>query len=226
MPKVRASCEKLAELNENARAIIRKRADDYTERAESIIEEIKAELKATDEAALFRARKAAKKLTDAVPTDKVSPTVATEPITPERLTVGTRVYVNGLNKEGVIASALRGNKAVVAIGSVKTDIPISSLSLLTERAETKQKHTVGNVGEPIEKEIMMLGMTVDEATAELDRVISDLPPHSTLRIVHGKGTGALGKGIQAYLRRMSRIKTFRYGRYGEGDTGVTIAELR
>lgn len=217
---------KLAELNENARAIIRKRADDYTERAESIIEEIKAELKAADEAALFRARKTAKKLTDAVPTDKVSPTVATEPITPERLTVGTRVYVNGLNKEGVIASALRGNKAVVAIGSVKTDIPISSLSLLTERAETKQKHTVGNVGEPIEKEIMMLGMTVDEATAELDRIIADLPPHSTLRIVHGKGTGALGKGIQAYLRRTSRIKTFRYGRYGEGDTGVTIAELR
>ena len=73
---------------------------------------------------------------------------------------------------------------------------------------------------------MLLGKTVDEAILELDRIISDIAPHSTLRIVHGKGTGALGKGIQAYLRKNNRVKSFRYGRYGEGDTGVTITEIK
>ena len=71
-----------------------------------------------------------------------------------------------------------------------------------------------------------MGKTVDEATEQIDRVLSDLPPHSVLRIVHGKGTGALGKGVQNYLKKQAKIKSFRYGRYGEGDTGVTIAEIK
>lgn len=218
--------KKLSEINENARAIIRRRADDYSEKAESIIEEIKSELKAADEAALFRARKAAKKLTENVPSETVETSISSEPALPEQLTLGTQVYITGFNKNGIIASGVRGNKVLVAIGSIKTELPVSALSLVTERKKSEGMHATRAVGEPVNKEIMLLGYTVDDATTEIDRVISDIPPHSTLRIVHGKGTGALGKGIQAYLKRNPKIKSFRYGRYGEGDTGVTIAELK
>ena len=126
----------------------------------------------------------------------------------------------------MIASALRGNKAVVAVGSVKTEIPIAALSQIAPSQKRQNNISVKREVEPENKEVMLLGLTVDEAVGELERIISDLAPHSVLRIVHGKGTGALGKGIQAFLKRNSRIKSFRYGRYGEGDTGVTIAEIK
>lgn len=218
--------KKLSEINENARAIIRRKADEYAERAESIIDEIKEQLKTANDSALFNARKAAKHIRDDVPTDEIKPKISATPPSPSELTVGTRVFIAGLNKEGVIASALRGNKAVVAVGSVKTEIPIAALSLIAPSQKRQNNISVKREVEPENKEIMLLGLTVDEAVAELERIISDLAPHSVLRIVHGKGTGALGKGIQAFLKRNSRIKSFRYGRYGEGDTGVTIAEIK
>ena len=207
------------------RSVIRRRADEYSERAERIIEQIKAELQAADEAALFRARKAAKQLADAVPSDEIKPRRSSAPVTADMLKQGTRVFVNGLNKEGSIVG-VRGGKAVIAIGSIKTEMPVSSLSLLVEQKHVSSGREISRRTEPVNKELMLLGMTVDEATELLDREIADLPPHSTLRIVHGKGTGALGKGVQAYLKRNPRIKEFRFGRYGEGDTGVTIAEIK
>ncbi len=217
--------KKLADINENSRTVIRRRADEYSERAERIIEQIKAELQAADEAALFRARKAAKQLADAVPSDEIKPRRSSAPVTADMLKQGTRVFVNGLNKEGSIVG-VRGSKAVIAIGSIKTEMPVSSLSLLVEQKHVSSGREISRRTEPVNKELMLLGMTVDEATELLDREIADLPPHSTLRIVHGKGTGALGKGVQAYLKRNPRIKEFRFGRYGEGDTGVTIAEIK
>ena len=165
-------------------------------------------------------------MTENVPSETVETSISSEPALPEQLTLGTQVYITGFNKNGIIASGVRGNKVLVAIGSIKTELPVSSLSLVTERKKSEGMHATRAVGEPVNKEIMLLGYTVDDATTEIDRVISDIPPHSTLRIVHGKGTGALGKGIQAYLKRNPKIKSFRYGRYGEGDTGVTIAELK
>lgn len=218
--------KKLSEINENARAIIRRKADEYAERAESIIDEIKEQLKTANDSALFNARKAAKHIRDDVPTDEIKPKISATPPSPSELTVGTRVFIAGLYKEGVIASALRGNKAVVAVGSVKTEIPIAALSQIAPSQKRQNNISVKREVEPENKEVMLLGLTVDEAVGELERIISDLAPHSVLRIVHGKGTGALGKGIQAFLKRNSRIKSFRYGRYGEGDTGVTIAEIK
>lgn len=217
---------KLAEINENARSIIRRKAEEYAERADGIIDQIKDKLKAADETALFEARKAAKRIYDGVPSDKIEIDRSDKPATASELTVGTRVYIAGLDKNGVIASPLRGNKAVVAIGSVKTEVPVSSLSLIKETEREKHTAVEKHVKDPENIEVMLLGKTVDEAILELDRIISDIAPHSTLRIVHGKGTGALGKGIQAYLRKNNRVKSFRYGRYGEGDTGVTITEIK
>lgn len=76
-------------------------------------------------------------------------------------------------------------------------------------------------------ELNLLGKTVDEAIAELDKYLDDayLAHVPSVRIVHGKGTGALRKGVHTYLRRNKRVKSFRLGEFGEGDAGVTIVVL-
>lgn len=217
---------KLAEIKENSRAMIKRQAAEYTERAEQIIEQIKENIRFADEAALFRARKQAKQLERDVPNEEVKPSAATRPAKADDLTVGTSVFVSGLEKFGTIASLPRGNKVSVAIGSIKTDVPVSSVSLIVEERRTEPRKIERQAREPENREIMLLGKTVDEATQEIDVLLSDIAPRSTVRLVHGKGTGALGKGIQAYLRHHKRVKSFRYGRYGEGDTGVTIVEIK
>lgn len=217
---------KLADINENARALIKRRADEYANRAESIIDEIKEQLKHADEQALFTARKAAKHIYDGVPSDEIKPNISNTQVTADMLKPGVDVYVSGLEREGTVASIPRGNKVVVAIGSVKTEMPISSLSLISNKKETRTVRAEQRAADPQNLEIMLLGKTVDEAVEEIDRLIADIAPKSVLRIVHGKGTGVLGKGIQAYLKRNSRVKSFRYGRYGEGDTGVTVVEIK
>ncbi len=218
--------EKLEKLNAESRAIIRRRADEYTERAEELIEELKIQLKEADEAALFNARKTAKKLSANVPVDIKKPEISKAPASTAELANGVAVYVSGLDKEGIMVGKPRGDRAVVAIGSVKTELPVSSLSIITNEKKDVRRNTVREITEPVNIEIMMLGLTVDEAVEQLERTLCDIPSHSTVRIVHGKGTGALGKGIQNYLKKQSRVKFFRYGGYGEGDSGVTIVEIK
>lgn len=217
---------KLNTLESDARAMIRRRVDEYTDRADEIIEQIKELLKSADDSALFEARKAAKKLTDGMPSSTTKPSDSATPPKPSELKDGTRVFVSGFNKEGVVVGNPRGNKVLVAIGSIKTELPISSLTIVKEERRTVKTDSAKTEREPENREVMMLGMTVDEAVGILDGIITDIAPHSVLRIVHGKGSGALGKGVQNYLKKNLRVKSYRYGRYGEGDTGVTIVEIK
>ena len=78
----------------------------------------------------------------------------------------------------------------------------------------------------VSTEINLLGKTVDEALAELDKYLDDayLAHLPSVRIVHGKGTGALRNAVQNHLRRVKYVKSFRLGEFGEGDAGVTIAD--
>ena len=80
----------------------------------------------------------------------------------------------------------------------------------------------------VSTEINLLGMTVDEAVPILEKFLDDayLSGLHEVRIVHGKGTGMLRKGIQKYLHSNPYVKSFRIGMYGEGDSGVTIAEIK
>ena len=80
----------------------------------------------------------------------------------------------------------------------------------------------------ISHEINLLGLTVDEAVAKLDKYLDDayISRIPQVRIVHGKGTGALRNGVTAYLRGVPYIKSFRLGEIGEGDTGVTIVDFK
>jgi DNA mismatch repair protein MutS2 len=77
-------------------------------------------------------------------------------------------------------------------------------------------------------EINLLGKTVDEAIAALDKYLDDayISHISTVRVVHGKGTGALRQAVHQHLKRVSYVKSYHLGEYGEGDAGVTIVEFK
>ena len=98
----------------------------------------------------------------------------------------------------------------------------------TPKKVTVNSKTRGKKSQTISTEINLLGMTVDEATSVLEKYLDDayLSGLHEVRIVHGKGTGLLRKGVQRYLKTNPHVKSFRLGMYGEGDSGVTIAEMK
>lgn len=128
----------------------------------------------------------------------------------------------------------KGN-VTVQMGILRSTVNISDLEIIDEapaysftgrtRQTGKGKVKMGK-SLAISPEINLLGKTVDEAVAELDKYLDDasLAHLSSVRIVHGKGTGALRAGIHKYLKRQKHVKSFRLGAFGEGDAGVTIAE--
>ena len=157
-------------------------------------------------------------------------------LTAKDLKVGDAVRVISLNLKGTV-STLPDAKGYlfVTLGIMRTKVKLSDLEKIDEAeiiAPGVKKSSTGKLR--IEKskaattEINLLGMTVDEACMELDKFIDNaaLAHLPSVRIVHGKGTGALRKGVQQYLKRNKHVKSFRLGEYGEGDAGVTIAEIR
>ena len=121
------------------------------------------------------------------------------------------------------------------MGILRSQVNISDLEIIEEPspyAPKKLKHSSkGRIGMSkslsVSPEINLLGKTVDEAVAELDKYLDDalLSHLNTVRVVHGKGTGALRKGIHEYLRRQKHVKSYHLAEFGEGDAGVTIVEL-
>ena len=157
-------------------------------------------------------------------------------LTAKDLKVGDAVRVISLNLKGTV-STLPDSKGwlFVTLGIMRTKVKLSDLEKIDEAeiiAPGVKKASTGKLRMEKSKaattEINLLGMTVDEACMELDKFIDNaaLAHLPSIRIVHGKGTGALRKGVQQYLRRNKHIKSFRLGEYGEGDAGVTIAEIR
>ena len=157
-------------------------------------------------------------------------------LTAKDLKVGDAVRVISLNLKGTV-STLPDAKGYlfVTLGIMRTKVKLSDLEKIDEAeiiAPGVKKSSTGKLR--IEKskaattEINLLGMTVDESCMELDKFIDNaaLAHLPSVRIVHGKGTGALRKGVQQYLKRNKHVKSFRLGEYGEGDAGVTIAEIR
>ncbi len=156
---------------------------------------------------------------------------------PSDFRLGESVKVLSMNLNGTIASLPdnRGN-LTVQMGILRSQVNISDLEIIDEKPSYLQKtgRQTGkgklkmNKSLSVGPEINLLGKTVDEAIAELDKYLDDasLAHLSSVRIVHGKGTGALRNGIHQFLRRQKHVKSFRLGAFGEGDAGVTIAELK
>lgn len=156
---------------------------------------------------------------------------------PSDFKLGESVKVLSMNLTGTISSLpdSRGN-VTVQMGILRSQVNISDLEIIEDvnpYAKKTMKRAGGGSSIKMSKsmsvrpEINLLGKTVDEAVAELDKYLDDalLSHLSTVRVVHGKGTGALRKGIHEYLRRQKHVKSFHLAEFGEGDAGVTIVEL-
>lgn len=148
--------------------------------------------------------------------------------------LGDSVHVISLNLEGIIRSLPnQKGEVTVQMGILQSTVPITDVELIQEekkqspKQKTAQYRASVNKSMNIKPEINLLGKTVDEAISELDKYLDDacLSHLNQVRVVHGKGTGALRKGVHEYLKRQSYVKSFRLGEFGEGDAGVTIVEL-
>lgn len=156
---------------------------------------------------------------------------------PTDFKLGESVKVLSMNLNGsVIALPDSKGNVTVQMGILRSQVHISDLEIIEETpsysAKQMHKTTKGKMkmgkSFSVSPEINLLGKTVDEAVAELDKYLDDaaLAHLSNVRVVHGKGTGALRSGIHTYLKRQKHVKSFRLGAFGEGDAGVTIVELK
>ena len=143
------------------------------------------------------------------------------------------VYISNLNQYGIILSiSQKANEAQVQVGNSKLTINKRFLTpIKTENTRPKKVssvHYTNNVNNKhAATEINLLGMTVEEAIFVIDKFLDDasLQHINSVRIVHGKGTGALKNGIHKFLKTHPHVKSYRLGTFGEGEMGVTIVDI-
>lgn len=156
---------------------------------------------------------------------------------PKNLRLGDTVQVLTLNQRGIVTTLPNAKGDLfVQMGILRSQVNIKDLVLIQEDTTPASKKfantSAGKIkmskSSTISAEINLIGKTVDEALIELDKYLDDayLSHLSTVRVVHGKGTGTLRKAVQNYLRRVKYVDDFHLGEFGEGDAGVTIVQFK
>lgn len=145
---------------------------------------------------------------------------------------GTIVFVPKFNKNGTILSYPNQSKKFnIQIDNIKTTLTSSQITI-AKNTETKKeiitKKQSNFAPKNVRTELNVIGMNIEESIFLVDKFLDEaaLAKLETARIIHGKGTGVLGKGIQKYLKTHPHVKSYRYGTFGEGEMGVTIVELK
>jgi DNA mismatch repair protein MutS2 len=146
------------------------------------------------------------------------------------LVEGAHVRITASGLQGIVIE-LRDNRATVEVGGLRIQVPASGLSVTDAPAQPQRRLTPSAWSLPdvdASPEVDLRGMRAEDVAAQLNRAVdaaiqTDLP---SLRIIHGKGTGALREVVTEILKGDGRIRSFRPGGVGEGGTGVTVAELR
>ena len=166
--------------------------------------------------------------------------------TEKDLQIGRKIYVKNINQTGVLQSVrLQKKEAEVLCGNIRVRSKLSDLYLIIEpkqpenvrkKAKNLNKNTHNNVmvnkslqAKPMPSlEINVIGLTVYEAIPEVEAFIDSavIANLEEVRVVHGVGTGKLRAGIHEFLRAHKNVAEFRLGRYGEGETGVTIVKIK
>ena len=155
---------------------------------------------------------------------------------PKKLHIGDTVKVLSMNLKGTVHTLpdAKGN-LFVQMGILRSQVNIQDLVLMDEDVLSPTKKYGSSTSKlkmsktaTISTEVSLIGMRADEAIAKLDKYLDDayLAHLSTVRIVHGKGTGALRNAVHQHLKRLSYIKSYKLAEFGEGDAGVTIAEFK
>ncbi len=202
------------------------------------LEDMKKQLNAENAAAIAQKARAAYKATvnelekrsDPVRTKKAAGEAVTE------LNNGDIVLIADINRDATVVDIKpKDKKALVMSGSIKMWVDFENLRLKSKNASSaefkKTRRVTGLVSRgqrTVSGEVDLRGMASDEAIMELDKYIDNavLSGITTVTVIHGKGTGTLRKAVQAHLRNHKNISSFRTGTFGEGENGVTIAEIK
>ena len=183
-----------------------------------------------------RAREIARKDTETLLRRTDSKPAVREYVPLKEVQVGQEVVIAELNQPAtVMARPDRDGMVEVRAGIMKTKVPLAGLRAPDKmekrpRQEPRRANTRVQLdkGRKTSMELNLLGYTVEEALGEVDKFLDSgmLRGQQTLYIIHGNGTGALRSAIQKHLRTHKAVKSFRLGRYGEGESGVTVVELK
>ncbi len=152
-------------------------------------------------------------------------------VLPRELKVGDPVLIFDIDKEATVLEVPKDGQVLVQAGVIKTRVALSNLRLLTK---TQQKKQLGRTvtrsvsTQEASTSLDLRGQNVEEGLMEVDAFLDRASRMhlSQVTIIHGKGTGVLRAGVQKHLRKCPQVKSFRLGTYGEGESGVTIVELK
>ncbi|WCF07055.1 endonuclease MutS2 [Paenibacillus thiaminolyticus] len=229
LEKQEAEREKRQEqAEEKARAIV----DKARREAQEIIAELRQMAMEGVQVKEHMLTEARKRLDEAAPEAKLAAKPKRDAKPVRRIEAGDDVRVYSLNQKGSVVE-LAGEEAVVQLGIMKMKVPLDDLELLSSaKSAAKPVQSGANVkrtrGEAVRSELDLRGANLEEALMEVDRFLDEalLGNLGQVFIIHGKGTGVLRSGIQEFLRKHKHVKSFRIGSFGEGGTGVTVAELK
>ena len=208
----------------------RQQAQALLDELDALRREKQAELSAEQKARLKAGIRDLEKASDPVHEKRMDE----EYVLPRPLRVGDNVLIYDIDKAATVLELPKtGDMVLVQAGIVKTRVPMKNLRLTDKKAKEKKlggHRNVTKVAETtsVRNEIDVRGMNVEEAILEVDAFIDHalLRNLNQLTIIHGKGTGVLRSGIQQHLKRHRAVKSFRLGVYGEGESGVTVVELK
>ena len=226
----------IRQANEEAHKVLQE-AKDYADQTMKLFHKFHNDY--VDTAAVERERQQLRKRLNKTEQKMAQPVTKKKPkkeLTAKDVRPGDTVRVLSMNLKGTISTRPDSKGYLfVQMGIIRSKVHISDLELIDEPVITTSSFSRTGAGKirmsksaSVSTEINLLGKTVDEAVAELDKYLDDayLAHLKTVRIVHGKGTGALRKGVHNYLKRQKHVESYRLGEFGEGDAGVTIVEFK
>lgn len=211
---------------EEAKSILEQASDEAKEVIKDI-RKIKVNLEREDEQTIQKGGQRIKKQLEKVIENELEEKGAA---LAKNLKAGDVADLMGVGKVTIVEEPDSKGNVVVMGGSVKFTVKKDKLYEYTGAGEKKKSSKKANIKlkSDVKQEIMLLGKNIDDACLEIDKCIDDalLCNIKELRLVHGKGTGALRKGIHSHLKRNRYVDDFRLAAYGEGDSGVTIVTLK
>ncbi len=222
-----------AKLNETMRKEAKSILQDYLDEADEAIDKIKKIALAPTEQGLFEARKLKSKLNNLAYEEEDNKSIQEYDNSP--IKIGDSVYITSLDKTAIIVSDdKRKAEYTVKIGLMTTNVKYGKVKKIVankQKQKIEEKKVVVNKplsNQPLPLECNVIGKRVDEALSIVEKYIDNaiLKGVHEVRIVHGKGSGALRMAIHDYFKTHQGVASFRLGQYGEGEWGVTIAELK
>ncbi|WP_203333172.1 endonuclease MutS2 [Planococcus beigongshangi] len=223
--------QKKEQLEEKAREKARKIVEGARTEAEAVISELRQmQLNQPGTIKEHQLIEAKKRLEGAAPENRILKKAAKDKQREVKLKPNDEVKVISFGQKGTLVEKVSDKEWIVQIGILKMKLPESDLSYTKpeKEKETRTMATLKDRDSHVKLELDLRGERYEDALARVEKYIDDalLSNYHQVSIIHGKGTGALRQGVQQYLKKHPRVKSYRFGEAGEGGSGVTVAELK